>query len=222
MANLDYQNRDQAIGENRSRVRRSLFGPSRADVWARLAEEIGGTFSRGGWCNSRDRVDVTVGPWQVTLNLHTESTGESSMSYTQLRAPYVNADGFRFRVYRASIFAPIGKLFGMQDVEIGDSEFDEAFVIKGNNEFKLSQLFANPRLRELLPAEKSVNFEVCDDEGWFKQRFPEGVDELRFRALGVIKDIDHLKRLFDLFAETLNTLCHIGSAYEDDPGIRLS
>jgi len=106
-------------------------------------------------------------------------------------------------------------------VEIGDEEFDTEFVIKGNNESQLRGMFANPRLRELLRAEKSVHFEVCDDEGWFSQKFPEGVDELRFRALGTIKDIDRLKQLFDLFAETLHTLCHIGSAYEDDPGIKL-
>jgi len=221
MANLDYQNRDQAIRENRSRLRRGLFGPSRADVWALLAEEIGGTFNQGGWCHSKDRVDVSVGQWQVTLNNHVESTGESTISYTQLRAPFVNADGFRFRIYRASIFTPMGKFFGMQDVEIGDEEFDTEFVIKGNNESQLRRMFANPRLRELLRAEKSVHFEVCDDEGWFSQKFPEGVDELRFRALGTIKDIDRLKQLFDLFAETLHTLCHIGSAYEDDPGIKL-
>jgi len=221
MAELNYQNRDEALSENRTRLRLALFGPSRADVWARLAEEIGGTFTRGSWFNSRDRVDAKVGAWQVTLNIHMQSTGKSAVAFTQFRAPYVNADQFRFRVYRKSIFTPIGKLIGMQDVEIGEEEFDEAFVIKGNNELKLKQLFGNPRLRELLGAEKSVYFEVCDDEGWFSQKFPDGVDELRFRALGTIKDIDHLKRLFDLFAETLHTLCHVGSAYEDDPGIRL-
>ena len=49
--------------------------------------------------------------------------------------------------------------------------------------------------------------------------FPQQTDELCFTALGVIKDVDRLKRLYDLFAETLHTLCHIGSAYEDDPGV---
>jgi hypothetical protein len=35
--------------------------------------------------------------------------------------------------------------------------------------------------------------------------------------VGVIKDVDRLKSLFDLFAETLDTLCVIGSAYETPP-----
>lgn len=60
-----------------------------------------------------------------------------------------------------------------------------------------------------------------DDEGWFGATFPEGVDELYFQVLGVIRDLDRLKSLFDLFAEILNELCHIGSAYENDPNITL-
>ncbi len=40
-------------------------------------------------------------------------------------------------------------------------------------------------------------------------------------GIGVIKDTERLKQLFDLFAEVLNHLCQIGSAYEDDPGMEL-
>ena len=35
----------------------------------------------------------------------------------------------------------------------------------------------------------------------------------------LIRDVDQLKGLFDLFAATLQRLCEIGSAYEQDPGI---
>jgi hypothetical protein len=62
---------------------------------------------------------------------------------------------------------------------------------------------------------------VLDDEGWFGAKFPEGVDELKFHTRGIIKDLVRLQQLFELFAATLHRLCHIGSAYEDDPTIRL-
>ena len=51
-----------------------------------------------------------------------------------MRAPYVNPDGFRFTIYRQGVFSDIGKWLGMQDVTVGCPEFDEAFIIKGNNE----------------------------------------------------------------------------------------
>jgi hypothetical protein len=63
---------------------------------------------------------------------------------------------------------------------------------------------------------------VKDDEGWFGADFPEGVDELYFALPGVIKDVDRLKSLFQVFALILHLLCHLDSAYEDDPKILLA
>ena len=62
-----------------------------------------------------------------------------------------------------------------------------------------------------------------DDENrfWSGQNFPPDVDELHFQVTGVIKDVDRLKQLFALFAETLDELCRMGSAYERSPGVTL-
>lgn len=200
---------------------RQLFGPSKDDIWRQLCDEIGGDFVDGGfWQGSR--VQVHHKQWTVTLDTYTESSGEhGGTTYTRMRAPYVNNDGFRFTIYRRGFFSDLGKLLGMQDVEIGEPEFDDAFIIKGNDEQKLRKLFANARIRQLLQRQPRVYLSVRDDEGWFKAKFPEGVDELYFRELGIIKDIDRLKGLYELFAEVLNHLCQIGSAYEDDPGVAL-
>ena len=138
-----------------------------------------------------------------------------------MRAPYVNPDGFRFKVYRKGFFSDLGKMLGMQDVEVGQPEFDDDFIIKGNDEGKLRQLFANAKIRALISAQKDINFSVKDDEGWFGPAFPDGVDELQFIVVGIIKDVERLKLLYDLFAETLDELCRIGSAYQSDPGVRL-
>jgi len=48
-----------------------------------------------------------------------------------------------------------------------------------------------------------------------------GVDELRFAIRGVVKDLDQLKQMYELFAETLDQLCRIGAAYENAPGVQL-
>jgi hypothetical protein len=39
-----------------------------------------------------------------------------------------------------------------------------------------------------------------------------GMDELHLTVVGVIKDIERLKLLFDLFAETLDQLTRMGAA----------
>ena len=199
---------------------RQLFGPSREEVWRQLCAEIDAEYVDGGFWRS-GKVLAQVGPWTLTLDTYVVSSGKSSTTFTRMRAPFVNADGFRFTIYRHGYFTELGKLLGMQDVEIGDPAFDAEFVIKGNDENKLRALLANSRLKELMARQPTITLSVQDDEGWFGSTFPEGVDELRFSVVGVIKDVDRLKSLYELFAEALHQLCHIGSAYEDDPQLVL-
>ena len=43
-------------------------------------------------------------------------------------------------------------------------------------------------------------------------------DELHFQVFSVIRDVERLKGLFDLFDAVLDRLCRISSAYKDHPG----
>jgi len=199
---------------------RKLFGPSKDEIWRQLSAEVGGDFVQSGFFK-RTRVAVQHNEWTITLDAYTESSGETSQTYTRMRAPYVNRDGFRFTIYRKGFFSDLGKLLGMQHIEIGEPDFDDAFIIKGTDEAKVRELFSNPKIRSLIEQQPRIHLTVRDDEGWFGTKFPDGVDELYFRAPGVVKDLQQLKALYELFAEVLNHLCQIGSAYETDPGIKL-
>lgn len=138
-----------------------------------------------------------------------------------MRAPYINKDGFRFKIYRRGLFSELGKTLGTQDVEIGHQEFDHDFIIQANDAEKVRSLCAHPTIRELIQAQPDIQLEVRDDEGWVGTVFPEGVDELSLQVNGDIRDVARLKLLYELFAATINHLCHTGSAYEDDPRLAL-
>lgn len=197
-----------------------MFGPSKKEIWRQLSEEIGGEVVDGRWSKG-DKVRATHDLWTVTLDTYAVSTGKTTVVFTRMRAPFVNPEGFRFQIYRKGIFSGIGKFFGMQDIEAGYPEFDHAFIIQGTDESRVRQLFGNEKMRALIAAQRDIQFSVKDDEGWFGPTFPEGVDELNFTVVGVIKDVERLKLLYELFAETLDELCRMGSAYRTDPEVRL-
>jgi len=197
-----------------------IFGPSKKEIWQLLSEQIGSEFVEGSFLK-KDKVVAHIKQWSVTLDTYAVSDGKTSTTYTRMRAPYVNKDNIRFKIYRSGIFTGIGAALGMQDIEIGFPEFDQDFVIKGENEQKLKELLANTRIRELMQLQPRFRLEVKDDEGWFGASFPDGVDELYFSVPGVIRELGQLKGLFELFAEVLNQLCIIGSAYESNPGVEL-
>jgi hypothetical protein len=210
---------------------KELFGKRKNEIWEKLVIEFNQENPRQkaeiieGQASQADVVRVQVGEWTVTLdNLTTlVMVGKVAVpvSFTRFRAPYVNADNFRFKLYNQSAFSWLGKYFGMQDIIIGDQLFDDAFVIQGTDEAKVRALLANEKIRQLIAAQPQINLEVKDDEGWFGATFPAGVDELSFSASSVIDDVTQLKQLFALFAEILNQLCLIGSAYETDPQVTL-
>jgi hypothetical protein len=199
---------------------RGLFGPSKAEIWSQLATDIGADYIEGGWFKGTGVV-YEHGEWKLVLDTYTRSDGDNSTTYTRLRAPFVNKDGLYFKIYRTGFFSSVGKLFGMEDLEIGDPFFDESFVIKGNNQQKLTQLLSDRQLKELMHEQSRILLEIRDDEGWFGPSFPDGVDELYFCRVGVMRDVAELKALFELVSHTLTRLVQIDSAYENDPNVHL-
>lgn len=201
-------------------ILRGLFGPSKREIWRQLSTDIDARFVQETF-GKGDKVQAAHGEWTVTLDTYVVSNGKTVVVFTRMRAPYVNPDGFRFSIYRRGLFSEFAKRLGMQDVEIGDEPFDQNFIIKGTDEAQLKKLFANPRIRDLIARQPDIHFSVKDDEGWFGPAFPDGVDELYFSVAGVIKDVERLKLLYELFSETLDHLCRIGSAYEQAPDIHV-
>ena len=205
-------------------ILRSIFGPSKDEIWSQIAGDIGGEFIEGGFWG-KDVLVYRHGEWQILLDTYTvtTSTGKttSSTTYTRMRAPFVNKDGLYFKIYRQGVFSSIGKFFGMQDIEIGDPFFDDQFVIKGNSTDKIGLLLSDEKLKTLIQQQPRIHLEIRDDEGWFGAAFPEGADELYFQCVGVIKETELLKSLFELFSMTLMRLVQIDSAYENDPNVQL-
>jgi hypothetical protein len=199
---------------------RKLFGPSKEEIWRKLCAETGAHYAQDGFWKG-EKVMATHGQWTIVLDTYAVSTGKVTVVFTQLRAPYINPDGFRFSIYRRGFFRDIAKSLGMQDVEVGYPDFDRDFIIKGKDAGKLRALFGNERIRELISAQPEIHFEVKDNHRGWGSAYPPDVDELRFHVGGVIKDVERLKLLFELFAETLDQLCRIGSAYEEAPKVQL-
>jgi hypothetical protein len=123
------------------------FSPNKEEAYRQLSEEIGAEVIQCGIWKGASKVQAHVGPWTVTLDTYAVSSGHSHITFTRIRAPYVNPEGFRFTIYRKGFFSDLGKLLGMQDIEVGEPEFDEAFIIKGNDEHRVQVLFSDPKIR---------------------------------------------------------------------------
>ena len=82
-------------------------------------------------------------------------------------------------------------------------------------------MFANPDIRGLISFQPKIHLELRREAPLFhKPKFPKDVNELYYHVSGTLKNLDQLYDLYDLFALTLDHLCAIGTAYEEDPDFR--
>lgn len=195
------------------------FGLSKQEVWQQLCYEMERKVApEGGFWNG-DKIVAMAADWTISLDtfdrpLEAVRTTKY-LPYTRIRAPYENMDGFRFAIYRQGLFENSGSLFGVQDILIGEPWVDEKFVIQGNDPEKVSILLGEPKIKQIIYEEPNICLKVKPDRGWFATGYPDGVEELYFETKGIIKELDRLMSLYELFAEVLNMLCHFDSAYSD-------
>ncbi len=97
----------------------------------------------------------------VSIYLIKKGSGKNSSVYTVLDVSLQNSKPFQFHIYEAGLMSGLGKIFGMQDIEIGDENFDRKFVIKSNDATLISS-FLSPSVRDsfLAAADKYANWGV--------------------------------------------------------------
>ena len=164
---------------------------------------------------------VTYKNWCVTLDTNVVPAGAAASVVTRMRAPFAGGRGFRFKLQRRDLLDALAARLRIHSSETGQADFDREFVVRSDDDAKVRRLFADPDIRRLIRSQPSVNMELRGDDGPFGASLPEGVDELVLRASGFVTNAEQLRRLFALFALTLDRLCLIGSACEDEPGVTL-
>ena len=119
--------------------------------WYVLADEIGGEFrdASGAWYRRKPfQVNASVNDIDVVLDSFEDAassgaidiildsfhliTGQAVVRYTRATAKLPTDHSFFIR--REHELSGIGKKLGIQDIEIGDAEYDGAFLIKADDE----------------------------------------------------------------------------------------
>lgn len=175
------------------------------NIWKKLAEETDGTFTEGYSWNS-DFTTIKYKNRQIVLDNYTLWSGKYSSEITRVITPIQLKSNFKFEIYREGFIRKIEKLFGAQDIEIGNPNFDKAFIIKSNNEFKIKSILQNKELRKLIEIQKDVNIQILDVKGIWENKLPSNEFELSYFSDGKIDDLEILKSLIELFKILLDEL----------------
>jgi hypothetical protein len=207
--------------------------------WQKFCDEIGAEYIDGGLLGE-GQIAASFNVWTIIFSISMIKYWRGpTLTRTQINAPFVRkGDEWRFKVYRTTFFSSLAQAFGIQDIQIGEPEFDQTFVLKSSDKSKAQALFGNQRIRELLKAQipnwdsfgphmskiAPKPFHAVIKSGWFDptfrleiKRYKKGISQLYFEQDTLITETRRLRSIYELFSEVLTQLCKIGVATEADP-----
>ncbi|WP_052123278.1 hypothetical protein [Flavobacterium beibuense] len=179
------------------------------EQWNEFAQYINGEYIKNNAWHSAKTIKKYK-HHKVIFDNHiayqTVNNTTTTQIYTRVTVPINTNYEFNFEVYRKSLLSSIGKLFGMQEIEIGNTKFDRDFIIKSNNGFKIKQLLNNQEIRHSIEQLKGVYITTSKKEGIWGKKLPEGKTELTLYTYDDITDFEMLKAFYDLLTILLDKL----------------
>lgn len=172
------------------------------EAWELLTEELGGNYIESKHLKV-PKVELPYKNFKFCLDTYTVSTGKSTVTYTRLRAIFINKLEFRFKVYKEGFFAKIGKALGMPDIEIGDAHIDNKLIIKSPDEYMVKDLLSIDDVKERLLSIKNINLQI-EKKSFGNASHLYRESTLNQTVTGIVKDVDGLKSWYYLFTAIID------------------
>ena len=105
-------------------------------TWEELARLVDGTFvpAGGPWSQpTPPMVECTVQGLDVVVDSYVASIGRASLVHTRARLQVPTLADRTVKISREGLLASVGKLFGTQDVQVGEARYDDGFLIKASD-----------------------------------------------------------------------------------------
>ena len=125
---------------------------------------------------------------------------ESGYETTTLTAELHTTPAFQFAIHDQGFTDEIGKFFGMEDVEIGFTEFDKKLIVKTNNKPRVREIFSDESVRKVFESLNDFTFGITyNDNGGSARNAPL----LEFQIETGITNTKRLREIYHAFVSIL-------------------
>ena len=197
--------------------------PRNREMWKLLAEKIGGELIEG---DSWKEEKVILNHRNCVFILDTVLRGGKHKYFeNRIKCIFVSTHKFTLKIFLENAFTHAGKIFGINDIELNDSKFDNEFFIKSNDREKSINFLDSPELQKIYFAatknlDLMVSIEIKNSEPFLSFRsHPHNSSLIIIKANSEITEIDRLISWFNLCKLTLDRLIEIGEAEDVIPNI---
>lgn len=133
--------------------------------------------------------------------------GKSRGTGTSASLVYPPSEDFAFSIRTEKGVDQIGKALGMQDIQLGDHDFDSRFLIQGTDVGKVRNLFADMHLRDLIlnngPSELRLHQEGDINS---EHKVPAGKHAVVYNSERMLDKFEQLDDVYKVLASVVHRL----------------
>jgi hypothetical protein len=113
--------------------------------WRTAAAQLGLSFRAGG-AGSIGTISGRLHGHAVAISTFTRGSGNSRQTYTKYKVRHSTRLPGEFNMVKQGLRHRLGKVFGLQDIEVGNPAFDELILLRASNPVGVKH-FLTPRLQ---------------------------------------------------------------------------
>lgn len=153
---------------------RSFFGKDYTSIWKEVAKQNNGTYHYGpGHGITFSYKGHTVIVDEYTHYILAGSLCKEIPSI-RVRVEFQPMSGVTALVRRQGLVDSVGKLFGLKEITVGNNPIDRKYLIRGDDEYTISELLTEPFVASVLSKKYIVRLAVSNDPGLYDEPVAEG------------------------------------------------
>lgn len=143
---------------------------------------------------------VTLTPFRVK--------GKSKSTGTSASIHYSPRENFIFSIRTERGMDQVGKMMGLQDIQLGDQAFDEKFLIQGTDAGKVVHVFADMRLRDMLLEQNTAELRLVHDSDTLspEHKVPPGRHAVLIGQDNRLDKFEQLDAVFNILTSVVHRL----------------
>lgn len=117
--------------------------------WQQLASDLGLMFSPGDFTHY-PQLNGKLDGIRIHATILQEGSGKNARYFASVTAEVSGRLPAGLHLAPEGVFQRLGKLFGVQDIQVGDAELDAHFIIKGADAHGITEILHEPQVRRAL------------------------------------------------------------------------
>lgn len=189
--------------------------PDQRTVWREMARLLKGKLVEGKRPTA-DKILVRHGPWRIVTDVYVQSNGQTSVTYTRVRAHFPGWRGLEVLVRRRNVFDRAWEALGFGTRLPLSPALLERYVVKGRPASRVPSLFGGQELYAAIASAESLALQVKRPSRKIRKRNGPDVGLVEARTTGALRDLGRLAGLIRTVAETLDALHRVGEARAEE------